>query len=61
MVCAQEQLCRFVAKGTPTCERCILARRMRDLLAGPDGKVPTWAEPIEQALLSTKNPQTMFV
>lgn len=61
MVCGQKQLCRFVAEEAPTCERCILARRMRTLLTPPDGEIPAWAEPVEQALLSTKNPQTMFV
>lgn len=60
-VCDQELPCHFIAKGTPTCERCILARRMRTLLTPPDGEIPAWAEPVEQALLSTKNPQTMFV
>lgn len=60
MVCGQERLCHSVAKGTPTCERCILARRMRSLLTSPDGEIPGWAKPVEQALLSTKNPQSMF-
>lgn len=59
--CLQEQPCHFIAKGTPTCERCILARRMRALLTPPNGEIPGWAKPVEQALLSTKNPQTMFV
>lgn len=54
-------MCHFVAKGAPTCERCILARRMRALLTPLNGEVPGWAAPVEQALLSTKNPQTMFV
>lgn len=61
MVCGQEQTCHFVAKGRPTCERCILARRMRALLTSSDGEIPGWAEPVEPALLSTKNPQAMFV
>lgn len=61
MVCGRELPCHFIAKGTPTCERCILARRMRVLLTPLEGEIPRWAEPVEQALLSTKNPQTMFV
>lgn len=61
IVCGQEQLCRSVAEGTPTCERCIVARRMRAFLASPDDEIPGWAEAVEQALLSTKNPRTMFV
>ncbi len=53
--------CRYMNRGTPTCERCILAHKMRALITAPDGHVPEWAEAIEQSLLSTKNPQTMFV
>jgi hypothetical protein len=34
---------------------------MRALLTPPGGEMPDWVEPVEQALLSTKNPQTMFV
>lgn len=30
-------------------------------MTAPDGRVPAWAEPIELSLLSTKNPQGMFV
>lgn len=59
--CSQEQPCRYVSTGTPTCERCILAEKMRALVTGPDGSIPIWAEPIERSLLSTKNPQTMRV
>jgi hypothetical protein len=34
---------------------------MRALLTPPEEEIPGWAKPVEQALLSTKNPQTMFV
>lgn len=59
--CGSRAVCRYVGRGTPTCERCLLARKIRDLVTAPDGDVPVWAEPIERALLATKNPQTMLV
>lgn len=61
VVCGQSAPCRLVSSRTPICERCVLARKIRDLLTAPDGRVPAWAEPIELSLLSTKNPQGMFV
>lgn len=61
VVCGAEAVCRYLREGTPTCERCILEKRIRQLVTRSDGEVPEWAEPIERALLSTKNPQTMFV
>lgn len=60
-ICNQHRPCRFVSRGTPTCEACLLARKIRDLLTAPDGRVPAWAEPIELSLLSGKNPQGMSV
>lgn len=59
--CGLLALCRYAREGRPTCERCLLERKIRALLSAPDGEVPPWAEPMEHALLATKNPQTMFV
>lgn len=61
VVCGQSAPCRLVSSGTPICERCVLARKIRELLTAPDGRVPAWTEPIELSLLSTKNPQSIFV
>ncbi|MGH2755274.1 MAG: hypothetical protein ACRDLB_12700 [Actinomycetota bacterium] len=61
VTCGKAGICRGLRQGEPICERCILKGKIRLLVTGPAGQVPAWAEPIEQSLLSTKHPQTMFV
>jgi hypothetical protein len=58
-VCGQHAPCRRTTPDrSPICFRCQLDRRLGQLLAGPNGRIPAALVPVRDAILAVDNPVT---